>query len=142
LPDSKREQGLSAVGVLRERGEAGYVCFQGWSSLHAGGEVTIINVTGLFWRAHPWQGTPDGLEGVLSMARPFTLTDTLTWPPHERRVFVLEHLIRAQEDDLAKVEAQCRADPNSTLHAGRAADLRVVVRVLNEILDERRTAAT
>ena len=76
------------------------------------------------------------------MARPFTLADTLTWPPHERRVFVLEHLIRAHEDDLANVEALCRTNPDSTPHANRAADLRVIIRVLNEMLDERRAAST
>ena len=75
------------------------------------------------------------------MARPFTLADTLTWPPHERCVFVLEHLIRAHGDDLANVEALCRANPDSTPHADRAADLRVIIRVLNEILDERRAAS-
>ncbi len=74
------------------------------------------------------------------MARPFTLADISNWPPHERRVFVLEHLVRAHEDDLAKVEALCRAEPGSTLHPGRAADLRVLIRELNEILGEERAA--
>jgi hypothetical protein len=75
------------------------------------------------------------------MARPFNLADTSTWPPHEQRVFVLEHLIQTQEDELAKVEAQCRTEPNSTLPAGRAAGLRVIIRVLNEILSEGRAAS-
>ncbi len=74
------------------------------------------------------------------MARQFNLADISTWPPHERRVFVLEHLIRAQEDDLSNIEALCRAEPDSTRHASRAADLRVLVRVLNEILDAERAA--
>jgi hypothetical protein len=76
------------------------------------------------------------------MARPFTLADTLTWPLHEQRVFVLEHLIRVHEDDLADVEALCRAKPDSALHAGRAADSRVVIRVLSDILAEWRAAST
>jgi hypothetical protein len=76
------------------------------------------------------------------MARSFTLADISTWPPHERRVFVLEHLVRAHEDDLVKVEAMCRANPDSTLHAGQAADARVIIGVLNEILGEWRAAST
>ena len=76
------------------------------------------------------------------MARPFSLADTVTWPPHEQRVFVLEHLLRAHESDLVGLEALCRANPDSELRAGRAADSCVIIRVLNDILGEWRAAST
>jgi hypothetical protein len=76
------------------------------------------------------------------MARQFTLADTVTWPPREQRVFVLEHLLRAHEDDLVSLEASCRANPDSAPHASRAADSRVIIRVLNDILAEWRPAST
>ncbi len=75
------------------------------------------------------------------MARPFSLADVSNWPPHEQRVFVLEQLIQAHQGDLADVEASCRANPDSAPHAGRAADLRLIVRVLNDILAECRAAS-
>ncbi len=70
------------------------------------------------------------------MARPFTLADVANWPPHEQRVFVLEHLIQAHEDELVNLEAPSCANPDSALHAGRPADLRVIIRVLKDILAE------
>ncbi len=75
------------------------------------------------------------------MARPFHLTDIGMWPPHEQRVFVLEHLIQAHEDDLAKVETLSRTNPDSTPHTARAADLRVLIRVLHEILNAERASS-
>ncbi len=75
------------------------------------------------------------------MAKQFSLADVATWPTHERRIFVLEYLIQVQENELAKVEARCRADPDSTLDTGRAADLRVLIRELNEILNETRASS-
>jgi hypothetical protein len=45
------------------------------------------------------------------MARLFTLADVSNWPPYEQRVFVLEHLIRVQEDDLVRLEATGRSAP-------------------------------
>ena len=68
------------------------------------------------------------------MARLFNLADISTWPPHEQGIFVLEKLIQTHEQELANLEAQSGTNPESSRDAGRAADLRVIVRVLKDIL--------